>query len=109
MRRIGIYSYTAARRCKSATSTSRVSRGNSPTTVSISTGCKRVTVSGCIIDVGDDALTLRANEKRLKEKRPCEDVTVTGCVLCSRMDYAIRIGVGAGKIRNCLVFRCPHS
>lgn len=64
--------------------------------------CKRVTVSGCIIDVGDDALTLRANEKRLKEKRPCEDVTVSGCVLCSRMDYAIRIGVGAGKIRNCL-------
>ena len=64
--------------------------------------CKRVTVSDCIIDVGDDALTLRADEGQLKEKRACEDVTVTNCVLSAYLDYGIRIGVGAGKIRNCL-------
>lgn len=64
--------------------------------------CRRVTVSDCIIETGDDAITLRANDKRLKTKRACEDITVTNCVLSSYCDYAIRVGVGAGTIRNCL-------
>lgn len=64
--------------------------------------CSRVTVSDCIIDVGDDALTVRANNEPLlyKEGR-CENITVTNCVLRSARDYGIRIGVGDGLICNC--------
>ena len=42
----------------------------------------RVTVSDCIIDTGDDCITLRADLQQLKNQdRPCEDVVVTNCIL----------------------------
>ncbi len=64
--------------------------------------CSRVTVSDCLIEVGDDAITLRANGKALKKKEAvCEHVTITNCVLTAYMDYGVRIGVGYGAIRNC--------
>ena len=62
--------------------------------------CSHVTVSDCIIDVGDDALTLRGNPKHLTAKRSCEYVTVSNCVLRSDYAHAIRIGVGGGEIRH---------
>lgn len=59
-----------------------------------------VTVSDCIIDTGDDAITLRASEQRLKNKdMHCEFVTVTNCVLSTGI-CAFRIGVGTGVIRH---------
>ncbi len=61
--------------------------------------CRFVTVSDCMIDTGDDAITLRCSAQRLKTPRPCEYVTIINCVLsCSVM--AIRIGVGTGMIRH---------
>ena len=64
--------------------------------------CCRVTISDCIIDSGDDCITLRGNDKRLKRKRPCEFVTITNCVLHTCAN-GIRIGVGDGIIRNVAV------
>ncbi len=61
--------------------------------------CQRVTVSDCVIDSGDDCITLRGNDRRLKVKRPCEYITVSNCVLHTNCN-AIRIGVGSGTIRN---------
>ena len=59
-----------------------------------------VTVSDCIIETGDDAITLRGCEQRLKNKNiHCEHVTVTNCVLSTGI-CAFRIGVGYGLIRN---------
>ncbi len=64
--------------------------------------CSRVTVSDCIIDTGDDGITLRASGKSLVAKDAvCEDVTVSNCIITSYLDYGIRIGVGNGIIRNC--------
>ncbi len=75
--------------------------------------CRRVTVSDCIIETGDDAITLRGNDEPLLRKLPCEDVVVSNCVLTSFSDYGIRIGVGHGVIRNCqfsnLRIRNTHS
>ncbi len=65
--------------------------------------CSRVNISDCIIDTGDDGITLRANGARLTKKDAvCEDITVTNCILSSNLDYAIRIGVGGGIVRNCV-------
>ena len=61
--------------------------------------CRFVTVSDCIIDTGDDGITLRGACKRLKKKLSCEYVTVTNCVIGVSAS-AIRIGVGSGKIRH---------
>lgn len=64
--------------------------------------CSRVTVSDCIIDVGDDALTVRANKEPLLHKEGrSENITVTNCVLRSSRDYRVRVGVGAGVICGC--------
>lgn len=61
--------------------------------------CRFVTVSDCIIDTGDDGITLRGACKRLKKKLSCEYVTITNCVIGVSAS-AIRIGVGSGKIRH---------
>lgn len=65
--------------------------------------CSRVTVSDCVIDVGDDGITLRAHNKALKNKKVCERVTITNCVVHSHRDCGMRIGVGSGKIQNCVI------
>lgn len=64
--------------------------------------CRNVTISDCLIDTGDDAITLRADTVRLKNKnRICENITVTNCVVGSSSSV-FRIGVGDGVIRNAL-------
>ncbi len=73
--------------------------------------CRHVTVSDCIIQTGDDAITLRADEKRIKNKDiHCEFVTITNCVLSTGI-CAFRIGVGSGVVRharisNITIFGC---
>ncbi len=64
--------------------------------------CRFVTVSDCIIHSGDDCITFRGDDRRLKQKRPCEYISVTNCILGTRCN-AFRIGVGNGLIRNCTV------
>jgi polygalacturonase len=63
--------------------------------------CHQVTISDCIINVGDDALTLRGCNTKLKNPRPCEYVNISNCVLHSAYAHAIRVGVGSGEIRHC--------
>ena len=67
--------------------------------------CRFVTVSDCVIDSGDDCITMRGNDKKLKIKRPCEYVTITNCVLRTICN-SFRIGVGAGIIRNAVISNC---
>ncbi|MBO4344903.1 MAG: right-handed parallel beta-helix repeat-containing protein [Victivallales bacterium] len=62
--------------------------------------CQRVTVSDCLIDTGDDAITLRGDCGPLGEPMPCEHITVTDCVLTSRFADGVRVGVGDGLIRH---------
>lgn len=65
--------------------------------------CRNVMVSDCLIETGDDGITLRARGSKLKEKdNICEDITVSNCVITSYLDYGVRIGVGEGIIRNVL-------
>lgn len=81
-------------------------RGDRPrwTNDGIDVDCsENVVISDCVIDVGDDALTLRANKKVLRRRDCTKNVTVTNCVLRSHNDYGIRIGVGAGVIRDCVL------
>lgn len=62
---------------------------------------RNVTVSNCIIECGDDAIVLRANNRSLKENKVCEYVTVTNCILRS-WSSGVRIGwTNDGVIRNC--------
>ncbi len=62
--------------------------------------CRHVTVSDCVIDTGDDAITLRGDCRHLGDpSRVCEDIAVTNCVSHTSA-CGIRIGVGTGTIRD---------
>ena len=65
--------------------------------------CRQATVSDCLIDTGDDALTVRACSKRLGPgEHPSEQIVVSNCVLSSCFGDGLRLGVGEGVIRDCL-------
>ena len=64
--------------------------------------CQRVAITNCLIDSGDDCITLRGNERRLKNPRPCEFITVSNCVLHTNCN-AFRIGVGNGTVRHAAI------
>jgi polygalacturonase len=62
--------------------------------------CRFVSVSDCLIDTGDDAITVRASCSRLVSgKNICEHIAISNCVL-STSAVGVRIGVGTGVIRN---------
>lgn len=67
--------------------------------------CRNVTVSNCIIESGDDCITLRAGERNLTKKQPCENITISNCIL-KTICNAVRIGVGNGTIRNAVFSNC---
>ena len=61
--------------------------------------CQKVLISDCLVESGDDCITLRGNERPLKRPKPCEDVVVTNCILRTRAN-GVRVGVGNGTIRH---------
>ena len=64
--------------------------------------CRNVCVSDCLIDTGDDGITLRGHAEPLLRKQVCENVSVSNCVISSTCS-GVRIGVGDGTIRNCML------
>lgn len=67
--------------------------------------CRRVRISDCDIDTGDDGISLKTCDE-WPEYGPCEDVTITGCVLSSRSS-ALVVGVDvSAPIRNVVFSSC---
>lgn len=63
--------------------------------------CSDVIVSNSMINCGDDAIILRANNKTMVQKRSCSRVSVTNCTISSQSN-AVRIGwTNDGLIENC--------
>ena len=61
--------------------------------------CRFVTVSDCIINTGDDAITVRASCRHLLSgKDVCEYVSISNCTLSTSAE-GVRIGVGSGTVR----------
>jgi hypothetical protein len=65
--------------------------------------CRDVRIANCSIDGGDDAIAIKSDAGLLGEDKPCENITVTNCVLCSVPACGVRIGFeGDSVIRNCI-------
>jgi len=63
--------------------------------------CRRVTITGCNVDSGDDAIVLKSTSAR-----PCADVVVSGCVLRSHCN-ALKMGTESnGGFRNIVLTGC---
>lgn len=67
--------------------------------------CRRVRISGCDIECGDDAISLKTCDE-FPQYGPCEDITVTGCILSCRSS-ALVVGVDvSAPIRNVVFSSC---
>ena len=67
--------------------------------------CRRVRISDCDIDCGDDGISLKTTDE-YPGHGPCEDVTVTGCTLSSRSS-ALVVGVDvSAPIRRVVFSAC---
>jgi hypothetical protein len=63
--------------------------------------CRRVTITGCNVDSGDDAIVLKSTSARV-----CQDVTVSGCVLRSTCN-ALKMGTESnGGFQNIVLTGC---
>jgi len=63
--------------------------------------CRRVTITGCNIDSGDDAIVLKSTTAR-----PCREVAVSGCVLRSTCS-ALKMGTESnGGFQNIVLTGC---
>ena len=64
--------------------------------------CNDVRIANCSIDGGDDAIAIKSDAGLLGEDKPCENITVTNCVLAGGAACGVRIGFeGDSVIRNC--------
>ena len=62
--------------------------------------CRNVDIGDCDIVTGDDAIAIRGNPARLKDKtKVCENVRVSN-IVCRVQADGVRVGVGHGTIRN---------
>jgi hypothetical protein len=68
--------------------------------------CEDAVVTGCLIETGDDSLAIRCDSRTLGRPQPCRNIVVSQCVLASGYANAIRVGVGAGTVRDCLFSQC---
>jgi hypothetical protein len=63
--------------------------------------CHRVSITGCNVDSGDDAIVLKSTSARV-----CKDVTVSGCVLRSTCN-ALKMGTESnGGFQNIVLTGC---
>ncbi len=66
---------------------------------------RRVTITKCLIDVGDDNVAIKAGKKVPGREFACEDITITDCVF--KHGHGLSIGSEtAGGVRNLTVKRC---
>jgi polygalacturonase len=69
---------------------------------------RRVTITKCLIDVGDDNVAIKAGKKMPGREFKCEDLTITDCIF--KHGHGLSIGSEtAGGVRNLTVKRCSFE
>ncbi len=69
---------------------------------------RRVTITKCLIDVGDDNVAIKSGRKVPGREFACEDITITDCVF--KHGHGLSIGSETvGGVRNVTVRRCQFE
>lgn len=68
--------------------------------------CTNVRISDCLIDVGDDCITIKSGVEDSIVKKPCENITVTNCVMVHGHGGIVIGSEAAGGVRNVVVSNC---
>jgi len=70
--------------------------------------CRRVLITKCDIDVGDDNVAIKSGRKVSGHEFACEDITVTDCIF--RHGHGMSIGSETqGGVRNVMVRNCTFE
>jgi polygalacturonase len=70
--------------------------------------CRKVLITKCDIDVGDDNIAIKSGKKVEGREFACEDITVTDCIF--RHGHGMSIGSEtAGGVRNVTVKNCTFD
>ncbi len=69
---------------------------------------RRVKITRCLIDVGDDNVAIKSGKKMPGREYACEDITITDCVF--KHGHGVSIGSETvGGVRNVTVQRCQFE
>jgi polygalacturonase len=68
--------------------------------------CRNVHISNCHVDVGDDCITIKSGVEDCPEKIPCENITITNCILVHGHGGVVIGSEMSGGIRNVVISNC---
>ena len=68
--------------------------------------CRGVRISNCYIDVGDDCVTLKSGTEDCRERIPCENITVTNCIMAHGHGGVVIGSEMSGGVRNVVISNC---
>lgn len=68
--------------------------------------CSDVRISNCHIDVGDDCIAIKAGTEDTQERIPCENITITNCVMVHGHGAVVLGSEMSGDIRNVTISNC---
>ncbi len=69
-------------------------------------GCCNVRIADCVIDVGDDCIAIKAGTEDTPDKRPCENVIISGCHMLHGHGGVVIGSEMSGGVKNVLVTNC---
>lgn len=80
---------------------------NAPNTDGINPdGCCNVRIADCLVDVGDDCITLKSGTEDTPEKSPCENVAITNCNMIHGHGGVVIGSEMSGGVRNVVITNC---
>lgn len=80
---------------------------DSPNTDGIDPDCSsNVRISDCMIDVGDDCIAIKSGTEDTKQKRACENITITNCNMIHGHGGIVIGSEMSGTVRNVTVTNC---
>lgn len=68
--------------------------------------CRNVRISDCHIDVGDDCIAIKAGTEETMELMPCENITITNCIMIHGHGGIVFGSEMSGDIRNVTISNC---
>ncbi len=73
--------------------------------------CSNVRISNCIVDVGDDCITLKSGTENdpLQKRFPCENITITNCNLLNGHGGVVIGSEMSGGVRQVTASNCIFS
>ncbi|MBQ8639102.1 MAG: glycoside hydrolase family 28 protein [Lachnospiraceae bacterium] len=68
--------------------------------------CCNVRIADCLVDVGDDCITLKSGTEETPVKAPCENITITNCNMVHGHGGVVIGSEMSGNVRNVVISNC---